>query len=89
MATGSVRRHAGGRPTTVTTLTPFGQALTPLLRRLDWSIYDLAAKVGERPNTIWRWMKTAKKWPPTDKAEAIARAVGVRVIAPAVPRKSR
>lgn len=89
MATAGTSRHPGGRPTVIVTLTPFGRALAPVLARLDWSINDLARKTGQEPTTIWRWMKRAKKWPPTDETDAISKVVGVRLTAPPARRKSR
>lgn len=89
MATVPTERHPGGRPVTVHHLTDFGRALEPVLERLGWSRYVLADKIGEDQKTIWRWMKKAKKWPPSDKVEAVSAAVGVRLTAPHARRRAR
>lgn len=89
MATADTGRRSPGRPEFVETLTPFGEALRPQLKRLKWTIYRLGAEINEEPSTIWRWMKTAKKWPPSDKTDAISKAVGVRLTAPPARRKAR
>jgi len=88
MATVTHQRHAGGRPVHITKLTDFGRALQPVLDDLGWSVNDLAERTRLEPTTIWRWMKTAKKWPPSDRAATIAGAVG-RPLSPSPTRSKR
>jgi hypothetical protein len=88
-ASTSIReRHAGGRPPEITTLTPFGRVLDPILRRLEWNVYHLGEATGLLPSTLWWWMKKAKKWPPGDKVAIISAAVG-QPIEPPKTRKAR
>jgi hypothetical protein len=88
MATVRQDRHAGGRPPEITTLTAFGRVLQPVLRRHGWSVYVLGEATDLVPSTIWRWMKTAKKWPPGDLVARISTALG-EPIEPPRPKKSR
>lgn len=87
MATVSRGKRQGGRPVTVETLTPFGRALDPILRRLGWTTYTIQEKTGINQNTVWRWMKTAKKWPPGDKVAVIEAAVRQAIPMPGTSRK--
>jgi hypothetical protein len=70
-------RHAGGRPPKLDKLTAFGSALEPFLKRRSWNYKQLAEASGENHNTIWRWAKASKKWPPSDKTSIIEDALGI------------